>query len=465
MSIKKFFQKLCGYGQRKRLRQFKPIFKKYFSDLSLSQQNISDLFCLIKKVNILPRYETYHNLILQNAYLAKVSRGLVQKNPAGKIRVVFLFQEASYWSSIKSLYISLKKDNRFEVFVVAIPVLSVPDLDRLELKPQNIQFLEDNNIDYIDARCAGGTMFDIYSLKPDYVFVQIHFDRQRVLEYKTSVMRLYTKVCLIPHAFLLSASDNKELVYQQDYYRIYVPNEYHAEQLSSVIHRRDNIEVTGYPRFDLYGMRLPDSPIWKINKKKNCNIKRIIWSPHWWAYGHSQDLADRVFGLWGYFYNYARIHEDIELIVKPHPNLFNGLIQSGYISKSRANIMLDEMNTLPNAQVYMGGDYIDLFQTADLIVNNSISFLAEWLPSEKPMIFFQTERQFELNEMAEQILDVYYHASSITELDEQIGSILYKQQDPMKQQRIACCRKLNLKVGNAADIIKESLINHVEDVY
>jgi hypothetical protein len=127
--------------------------------------------------------------------------------------------------------------------------------------------------------------------------------------------------------------------------------------------------------------------------------------------------------------------------------------------------MIAAMNAMPNAQVYTGGDYIDLFQTADLIVNNSISFLAEWLPSEKPMIFFDTERKFELNEMAEQILEVYYHVSSITALDEQITNILYKQEDPMKYQRINCCKKLNLKVGNVADKIKQSLIEHVNDAY
>lgn len=151
---------------------------------------------------------------MQNAYIAKVTRGQMQKRDNDKIRVVFLFQEASYWPSVKSLYENLKNDDRFEVFVVAIPVLIVPDLKKLELKPQHIQFLEENNIEYIDGRCANGSFFDIYTLKPDYVFVQIHFDWQRVLEYKTCVMRLYTKICLIPHAFLLSSSDNKELCYQ-----------------------------------------------------------------------------------------------------------------------------------------------------------------------------------------------------------------------------------------------------------
>lgn len=459
--VKKLYSKINHLLDKKRVYDFKPIFEKYFGKQPFSD----DVFFLIKNVNILPQYRTYHSLVAKEAYIAKIARGQLWKRNNDKIRVVFVFQEASYWPSLKTLYDSLKKDEKFEVFVLAIPVLTIPDLQQLEIKPQNIQFLEDNNIEYIDARCANGELFDLYVLKPDYVFTQIHFDIQRVMEYKASVMRLYTKVCLIPHAFLLSSSDNKELYYQADYFRIFVPNEYHAEQLSSIIHRTDNIEITGYPRFDLYAEKLEDSPLWKISKRENHKIKRIIWSPHWWAYGHNKSLADGVLNLWEYFYNYAKTHNNIELVVKPHPNLFNGLTRSKYISQTKADSMISTINDLPNASVYTGGNYIDLFKTADLIVNNSISFLAEWLPSEKPMVFFDTERKFELNEMADRILNVYYHASSIVELNKIIEDILDKQNDELKMQRLTLIEKLDLKPANAAEKIKQSLIEHVNESY
>lgn len=471
--IKNFFSKLLHHSERKRIREFKPVYEKYFAQLPKSMETgfnfcdrrFRDILFRIDNNQTNPSYSAYHQKIDIEAYISKVARRQVAKKDGDKIRVVFLFQEASYWSSMKSVYETLKNDDRFEVFVVAIPVLTVPDLNKLELKPQQIQFLEENNIEYIDGRCANDSFFDIYTLKPDYVFVQIHFDRQRVLEYKTNVMGLYTKVCLIPHAFLLSASDNKELIYQQGYFRIFVPNEYHAKELFSVTHRSDNIEITGYPRFDLYAEHLEDSPLWKISKEENPKIKRIIWSPHWWAYGHNKSLADGVLNLWEYFYKYVQTHSDVELIVKPHPNLFNGLIQSGYISQNKADDMISAANNLPNASVYTGGNYIDLFKTADLLVNNSISFLAEWLPSGKPMIFIETERKFELNEMAKKILDVYYHASSISALDRTIDDVLNKQNDEMKPSRLALIEELNLKPQNAAKKIKQSLIKHVNDAY
>ena len=419
---------------------------------------------LNRRLKMVPVNIPYHQNIDVYAYIAKVSKGLSPRKPGDKIRVVFLFQEPSYWPSIKTLYESLIKDERFQVYVVAIPILYPPELNKLELRDATIQFLKDNNIEYIEGITAGDGAFDIYNLKPDYVFVQIHFDRQRQLEYKTNILRLYTKVCLVPHAFLLSASDNKELYYQNDYFRVFAPNEYHAKVLANVLHRDDNIEITGYPRFDLYKEKIKDSPMWKISKKANPKVKRIIWSPHWWAYGHSQTLADNVLGLWDYFYNMVKDNPDIELVIKPHPNLFNGLVGSGYITNEIKEKMFDDMNSLPNASIYTGGNYIDLFKTADLIVNNSISFLVEWLPSEKPMIFFDTERKFELNEIAEKILNVYYHADSVDKLNQTIDS-LFKGQDPMLKQRKSLIQELKLNTYDATEKIKQSLIQNVDKYY
>ena len=455
--FKKIFRKSSCMSNFK-----KDITEYIFNAVKQTRCDIENI--LNRNIKIIPTNASYHQNINIQAYIAKVSRGGHKREKNDKIRVVFLFQEPSYWPSIKTLYENLKNDKRFEVFVVAIPITYPPDLNKLELRDSVINFLKENNIDYINGITVGDNAFDIYTLKPDYVFVQIHFDIQRQLEYKTNILRLYTKVCLVPHAFLLSASDNKELIYQSDYFRIFVPNEFHAKTLAGVLHHDDNIEVTGYPRFDLYQDEIKDSNLWKISKQHNPNIKRIIWSPHWWAYGHSQKLADGVLGLYNYFYKMVKNNPDIELVIKPHPNLFNGLVASGYITNEQKEKLFNDIKSLPNAQIYTGGNYIDLFKTADLIVNNSISFLIEWLPSKKPMIFFDTERKFELNEIAEQIMKVYYHADTIDKLNKTINSLL-NSDDTMKKQRLDLIDKLELNQYGAAEKIKESLIKNVDTEY
>ncbi|WP_086306921.1 glycosyltransferase family protein [Campylobacter devanensis] len=453
---KNFLEKIKNHLMKKREEFFRFVYDKYFSSPinSLLKQNA---------YKILPNPSLYNEKAYFESYIAKVSKGLPLKKEGEKIRVVFLFQEASYWVSIKTLYEKLKADDRFEIFVIAIPVLTVPHLNVFEIKDKHIEFLKENNIDYIDGRIAGRKCFDPFYLKPDYVFTQIHFDIQRSLECKSTILGLYTKVCLVPHAFLLSASDNSELIYQQNYFRIFVPNEEHKNILKSVIHRDDNIEVTGYPRFDLYKEKIEDCPIWNISKKENPNIKRIIWSPHWWAYGSTQELADKIFEFWAYFYNLAKENKDIEVIIKPHPNLLNGIVGNGFATEEEIEFLIKELDELDNISMYAGGEYFDLFKTADLMINNSISFLAEWLPSNKPMIFIDTERKFELNEKAEKILNVYYHIDNINDLNNQINNLLFKEQDYLKEKRRLLAEEFLPTEKDAADKIIESLIKHVND--
>ena len=468
---KSILKKILDFPARLRVKSFKKIYEKYFNQLPVSMETgfnfcdkrFKDVMYRIDHGLTNPVYQSYHNIIFQESYLLKCARKIARPQKS-KIRVVFLFQEASYWSSVESLYKNLKSDPKFEVFVVAIPILFPPDLNRLELKIEQINFLKDNNIDYINA-CENEQMFDVYILKPDYVFLQIHFDRQRILQYKSFVMRLYTKVCIVPHAFLLSASDYKELSHMQDYFRIFVPNNDHAKILSNVLHTTNNIEITGFPRFDLYNIHINDSSIWKISKSKNPNIKRIIWSPHWWIYGASKNCFDITINILMYFIKFLELHENIELIIKPHPSLLNGIVSSGFMSKTKIDELFLKINKMPNASIYTGGNYFDLFKTADLCVNNSISFLAEWLPTEKPMIFVDTDRMFELNNLGNQLLNVYYHVHDIVTLDEKINDLIFNNNDTMKNERLVLLNQLDLISQNASLKIKNSLIRHLNDAY
>lgn len=468
---KSIFMKIITYPERLRKKAFKPIYTKYFSQIPNSL-NAGFTFCeksfkmvssVIVDFSLSFKYQSYHDIIDKEAYIARVSKGFPKRKQNGKIKIVFLFQEAAYWPSVETLYNELKNDARFEVFVIAIPCITLPELSTLELKDHQIQFLIEKGIDYIDARQANGSFFDPFTLSPDYVFVQIHFDRQRVLEYKTSILSLYTKVCLIPHAFLLSQSDNKELIHQSHYFKVFVPNRIHAKILENVFHHKDNIEVTGYPRFDLYNKVITDSKLWKIPKKTK-GTKRIIWSPHWWAYGHSKGLFDDLMSLWDYFYRFLLLHKEVELVIKPHPSLLNGIVAAGYISEEKLKILMEKMNALPNASIYQGGQYFDLFQTADGMINNSISFLAEWLPSKKPMLFVNTERKFELNEIAEKILKVYYKASSLSDVHDFIDKVILCNQDKLKEKRIALIKEFSLFDKESAAIkIKKSLLDNIDN--
>lgn len=153
----------------------------------------------------------------------------------------------------------------------------------------------------------------------------------------------------------------------------------------------DKSVFVGSPAFDFS---------FKIKPKRN-EIKHILWTPHHTIVNkdsydkicgcaYSNFLRDKNFMINEFM---SRLPNDVILHIHPHPNLkirYNQLrnSRSAYrewvssISRSPYSdrIVLEEQK-----------DYHELFDECDLIINDSISFLLEWLPTKKPMIVVRSE--------------------------------------------------------------------------
>lgn len=111
-----------------------------------------------------------------------------------------------------------------------------------------------------------------------------------------------------------------------------------------------------------------------------------------------------------YFYIYlAKKYKDsISFVFKPHPNLRNGLVKHGYMkSIDEYEAYLDEFRRLPNARVQEEGSYLELFDTSDAMIDDSISFVGEYLYTGKPMLFLERPEQ-RFNELGKKIIDAHY---------------------------------------------------------
>ena len=72
-------------------------------------------------------------------------------------------------------------------------------------------------------------------------------------------------------------------------------------------------------------------------------------------------------------------------VFRPHPMLRAGAVQQGvFKSEEEYDNYLEMWNELPNAQVIEGGMYVDIFETSDAMILDSVSFLAEYLYMHKP---------------------------------------------------------------------------------
>ncbi len=158
---------------------------------------------------------------------------------------------------------------------------------------------------------------------------------------------------------------------------------------------------SGYPKLDALYKNLQFD--WKTSQP---DAKKIIWAPHW---SINDGVRYSTF-QWNYqfMYDFAKAHPETSWVVKPHPNLFFSAIQSGLFDSAEAfEEYLQAWNDLPNAQVYTGGYYQNLFATSDGMILDCASFIGEYQYTHKPMIYLTRDTQ-RFNPLGEEILNVSY---------------------------------------------------------
>ena len=163
---------------------------------------------------------------------------------------------------------------------------------------------------------------------------------------------------------------------------------------------------SGYPRMDVFFKKDTKFEFnWKMTRP---DAKKIIWAPHHSIKG-GPAIKYATF-QWNYMfmYNFAKDHPEISWVVKPHPMLLYTSVTEGvFPTVEDFKGYLQAWDELPNAQVYTGAYYQDLFATSDGMIHDCASFISEYQFANKPMIYLTRDTQWH-NDLGKAILDVSY---------------------------------------------------------
>ena len=179
--------------------------------------------------------------------------------------------------------------------------------------------------------------------------------------------------------------------------------------------------------------------LWSVPKGADIyNYKKILITPHF-SIGNTNALSFSTFDKNMYFFIYlAKKYEGkVSFIFKPHPNLRNSLIINGYMkSVDDYEKYLDEFRKLPNASVQEEGDYLTLFDTSDAIINDSISFIGEYMYVNKPMLFLKRPEQ-KFNTLGKEVIKAHYSAegTDYAAIDEFVENVVIGENDYNKHIR------------------------------
>lgn len=198
----------------------------------------------------------------------------------------------------------------------------------------------------------------------------------------------------------------------------------------------DKLVVTGYPKLDIYmeDFPQPSCNIWK-QIAKDGDEKRVIYAPH---HGLGEDNLKMSTFKWMHkpMLRLAQCTKKMQWVYKPHPTLKYSVEKNKLMSRTEYLKYEDSWANLPNAAVYDSGDYFDIFKTSDVLITDCGSFLAEYLPTEKPIIWLISEDTVGLNSVGENLAGSFYKVKNIEEFNNIFNKLVMEDVDPLKDKRL-----------------------------
>jgi ubiquinone/menaquinone biosynthesis C-methylase UbiE len=381
-----------------------------------------------------------------------------KRGPGEPLRVLFLLPHVALFDAYASVHAEMARDPAFAPEVLAFRRQDLaPDVD----EEQTRAFLKERGI---DAHVVG---FDGADQWPD-----IDPDAYDILFYTAGTLAYpepyriartghHFLTCYIAYGVLLA--DQPEIQFDQDSqhcaWRVYASTqrdlffyEHYRKRL------RSNARLTGYPKFDLYGPWARDGGDPQPAASRQ-DRPMVVWAPHWTIgliYPQlNMGLFDRIcMGM----IELMDAYPGIDFVYRPHPNLRHALAQTTFMSNENYAIYLDMLRARPNCRIELGGDNVELFAHSAAMITDSVSFLAEYLPTGRPLLFLDRPDRMRMNDQGEDIASLHFQGRDLGDIRTFIEDVVLGGADPRaKERRTAAQRLFSTGQTSAAAAIIDDL--------
>ncbi len=318
-----------------------------------------------------------------------------------KITVGFYFDSTSKWCG-DELYDIFAKDKRLEPTIFIYP--TGDNLTRKEFQ-QDIEKFKARGLNVFVVKNP------IVDIPVQDILIQTSpYDDNVPRDFRLINLKFTTLLLYIPYAHTISSRDG--FIRYNPFLRVLWKACFPSTTSLEYYQRTCSVGMprgifSGYPRMDIFFNKNADFKFdWKMTSP---DLKKIIWAPHHTVSDSDTSLKYSTF-RWNYqfMYEFAKAHPEISWVVKPHPWLFRNTVHAHiFPSLEACEEYFQKWNDLPNAQVYMGAYYQDIFATSDGMIHDSGSFIAEYQYVNKPMIYLTRDTQ-KFNALGNVILKASY---------------------------------------------------------
>jgi hypothetical protein len=210
-------------------------------------------------------------------------------------------------------------------------------------------------------------------------------------------------------------------------WRILVQHRAHEKLLENVSYLRDRQWKVGYPKLD--ELKNVSSP-GQVGSHK----AHVLYAPHH-SIGRLNPVRLSTFDWTAHpILELKESNPNIYWTYKPHSQLRFTALHSGLFTEVQYADYLEKWRNGENSTIYDSGDYFELFKASDLLLTDCGSFLAEYLPTGRPIIRLVSKNNpVPFNEIGQRIAEVCYNVNSIDELRETFTRVVIEGVDDLKE--------------------------------
>ena len=357
---------------------------------------------------------------------------MTEYHPGQAIRVAFLVQHSSIWPSWRSVYNAAGKDPRFSVCVVLTPFVH-PFSSEAKAYEDMKQCLLSEGVPFCTA-----DYFDPASSRPHVVFIQNPYEETRPAHLR--IDRLSAAGCRITYipyglelgggAWNIGAQFDTAL--HRSAWRVFVRSERSRTMFGRYcLSGNNHVVVTGHPKFDATNIPPETAPRKLLDHIAGRKV--ILWTPHF-SVGTPPSWA--TFQTYGdYILSEMRRRPDLFLLMRPHPLFFKAMREHNAWDAGQEKAFRNELNATENFALDEAADYHTALSVADALMADVGSFLLEFLPTGKPLLYLHCEGGLGMNDDGE-IIDALYAAYGLSDITSFIDMVA-RGEDPRKHIREA----------------------------
>lgn len=322
--------------------------------------------------------------------------------PKAPIKVLFLTFYWEAWDALAAVHKLMLADNRFEVHVIAIPRKLTGD-ESFDDASGVHQFLLDAGVEHQVLNPADSWVGNahIKALSPDYTFVNYPWRRNYQPGYRPEELAKFTRIAYVPYFSQPLTNEPGDqgvapYLYTQRTHQlaslIFSQDSFTRQAFAQTARGNSHVHFTGSPKID-YLLAEPEG--------KNTDVFTIVWAPH-----HSYSQHWLNFGVFSQMHwamlQWATSHPEVKVVLRPHPFLFGTLVDRNVVDAKDLETWLDAWRALPNTSIDEISTGASLMHSADILITDGISFLAEYpLATGKPAIYLENQGHWDFSPIGE----------------------------------------------------------------